>query len=303
VTATSAKGSSVFGPEAVWIGVYDALSAVIASGVSANALWLSGNCVSASLRACPDASIITATEMLNVAQNVCVAVPGTPLIVDCDAGYGDSMAFSHYVAQYCINSGVRGLCVEDKISPKRNSFYRAAQLLVPTDEMVDKLKKAHAVRRTHRESLMLVARCESLVAGQADQVLPRLEAYAATGADAVMLQARAHQEADYARVAARWKQIGSCPLICSPTAFPHLSPRDLWDMGFDAVIHANHLARAAVKAMQTALPALMLRKGNQLELEQQMVSLDLLAGVMREQSQLEGLRAEPGDHAGGGRNA
>lgn len=239
----------MWGPDAIWIGVYDALSARLAHRTGARGLWLSSYCVSAALKSRPDAEHVTATEVLGVARSIGMAVPGAGLVVDCDTGFGDADVFAEVVHAFAATTATAAITIEDKQHPKRNSFYRPElQVLEDADAFAAKVAAGVRARRRYGPHLKIIARTEALVAGRsAAEAVRRLETYHRAGADAVLVQAR--DRVDVLTETARlWSASNpGCPLVCAPTAFPDLRPRDLWEAGFQVVIQANQMLRAAVQ--------------------------------------------------------
>jgi len=68
-------------------GVFDALSAKIASRAGFEVIFITGYSLSATLLGEPDFGLLTQTEVVNAAQRIC-SVVDTPVIVDADTGYG-----------------------------------------------------------------------------------------------------------------------------------------------------------------------------------------------------------------------
>ncbi|WP_051707236.1 MULTISPECIES: isocitrate lyase/phosphoenolpyruvate mutase family protein [unclassified Streptomyces] len=243
--------------EKLWIGVYDALTArLVGEGARAcefgsiGGLWVSSYCVSATMRACPDASIVSSAEMVAIGRRIDLAARGLPVVLDCDSGYGDDIVLRHVVEEVCRTSGIAGICVEDKVFPKRNSFYSAQeQRLEEISVFADKIRAADAARRATRPDLAVIARTEALVAGQGvPAALERMRAFTEAGADALMVQGTGPLE-DLFEVARRWKSESSVPLIGAPTLYPDQSPRAFWKEGFDVYIYANQLMRAVGPVM------------------------------------------------------
>jgi 2-methylisocitrate lyase-like PEP mutase family enzyme len=69
-----------------------------------------------------------------------------------------------------------------------------------------------------------------------------------------MVQARG-EVSQLLEVAERWDD-RTVPLICSPSGFPEYPASYFWSAGFDVVIHANQMLRAAVQAQQQLLATL-----------------------------------------------
>src|SRR6185295_19743912 len=79
------------------IGAHNALGARMAERAGFDGVWSSSFEISASY-AVPDASILTRSEHLAVAQRMCMVVDA-PVIADCDTGYGEAFQFAHAVRE------------------------------------------------------------------------------------------------------------------------------------------------------------------------------------------------------------
>lgn len=254
----------MLGPRVLWYGVYDALSARVvydfqrSSGAEHIAgVWLSSFCVSASLKACPDASLVSWSEMLELARRVDAASGALPVVLDCDCGYGDSTVFAYFVEELCRTSDIAGICVEDKVFPKRNSFYDGfTQVLQHVDEFTAKVTAAKNTARRIGHPLKVVARTEALVAGcGVDEAVERLRLFAKAGADGLMVQSTGPLD-ELMAVAQAWSRDPILPLVVVPTAYPELAPVDFWDGGWSVFVYANQLLRRAGAVQEASLRVL-----------------------------------------------
>ena len=100
-------------------GAFDAMSAKLVEIQKFDAVWAGSFAISAT-HALPDASILTMTEFLHVAQNMAETC-NIPVIADCDTGFGGPGNVSHLVKKY-EKAGVAGISIEDKTFPKENSL-------------------------------------------------------------------------------------------------------------------------------------------------------------------------------------
>src|SRR5438046_8136808 len=107
------------GRPAVLAGAHDALSARLVEEAGFDGVWASGFEISAS-RGVPDASLITMSDMLEVAGHMNGAV-AVPIVADCDGGFGNAINVIHMVRAY-EQAGIAALCIEDSVFPKRCSF-------------------------------------------------------------------------------------------------------------------------------------------------------------------------------------
>ncbi|HEX7126772.1 MAG TPA: isocitrate lyase/phosphoenolpyruvate mutase family protein [Thermodesulfobacteriota bacterium] len=237
---------------AIAIGAHDALSARLAEEAGFPVVWASSFTVAAAQRAMPDMNLLTMTENLDAARYMNDAV-GVPVIADCDNGYGNALNVIRTVEEY-ERAGIAGISVEDNVFPKRSSLYtNIRRELAPAEEHVGKIRAAKRAQRN--PDFVVIARTEALIAGYGvPEALARARAYAQAGADMILLHHKgptADEVFDFMR---RWDL--ATPIVVVPTLYPSVRVQDLEAAGVKLVIVANHLLRAAVKAMREALSAL-----------------------------------------------
>lgn len=155
------------------VGAHNGLTARLAERAGFEAVWASGFEISASY-ALPDASILTMTQLLEAADAMNAATL-LPVIADCDTGFGGPLHVAHTVRSY-ERRGIAGICIEDKLFPKLNSFAACAQELVPIEEFGRKVTAGKVAQTT--DEFLLIARTEALVVGLSlDEALSRADAY------------------------------------------------------------------------------------------------------------------------------
>src|SRR5438045_9625029 len=88
-------------------GVYDCLSAKIASRAGFEVIFITGYSVSATYLGEPDFGLLTQTELLSAAERICAVTP-FPVIVDADTGYGNAVNVIRTVRQL-IRGGHTGM--------------------------------------------------------------------------------------------------------------------------------------------------------------------------------------------------
>jgi phosphoenolpyruvate phosphomutase len=249
-------------------GAHDALSAKLAEEAGFDAVWASGFGISA-VQAVPDANILTLTETLDAVRRMADAVE-IPVIADCDNGYGNAINVMRTVAEF-ERAGAAGICIEDNEFPKRCSFYAGVRRdLVPTEEHARKIEAAVAARRNR--GFAVIARTEALICGLGlDEALTRATAYAAAGADAVLVHSKQKDFAELARFAALWKE--RAPLVAVPTTYPDVSLQELLGAGFRMAIFANQALRGAIVAMRDVLRR-MRETGKVASVEERIVPLE-----------------------------
>jgi phosphoenolpyruvate phosphomutase len=226
------------------VGVYDALSARLAEQAGAAALWASGLCIATTL-GMSDGELATYDVVVRQLWNIRNSVT-LPVLADGNAGFGDADVVAHVVRQI-EQIGIDGVCLEDKSYPRRNSFAEKPPEIAPIEEFGLKVDAAVMARRS--KDFLVVARIEGLVAGQTiDEVLTRAEVYVSAGADAILIHSKSSSADEVIEFAGRWD--GRAPLIVIPTTYPALSLQTAHDAGISAVIYANQLMRASMRAMR-----------------------------------------------------
>lgn len=261
------------GPEIVrLIGAHDALGAKMAERAGFDGVWASGFEIATSY-AVPDASIVTLTEHLAAARAMSQAA-GLPVVADCDTGYGEALQFSWAVRQFEA-AGVAGVCIEDKLFPKINSFAQGSQELLPVDAFIAKLQAGQAARRD--PDFVIIARVEALIAGCGlAETLQRARAYADAGADAVLVHSKAADVSEIAAVTHLWDR--PVPLVAVPTTYYRVTAQELAALGIKVVIYANHGLRAALRAMEETY-AEILRSGSTAAVEGRLWPMKRVLGL------------------------
>lgn len=240
------------GRPVVAIGVHDAMSAKLVASYGFDAVWVSGLGVSTMAHAIPDLNLITMTEAVDAAVRADRAST-LPVIADCDNGFGGLSNVVRTVHEY-ERGGIAAICIEDNVFPKRNSLYTGASKrdLIPVEEQARRIRAAKQAQET--PDFTFIARIESFIAGHGlEDACGRAEAYAAAGADAILIHSRDKSLAEIESFLERYREIASVPLVAVPTLYPTFTADELHAKGFTVVILANQLMRASVQAMEETL--------------------------------------------------
>lgn len=226
---------------------HSAVSARIAAEAGATGLWASSLTLSC-LLGLRDTSEMTMTQALEILEAITSTVD-IPVLFDGDTGYGHLTHFQQLV-EHLIRRKVGGVCIEDKIFPKRNSFIDSeGQELAPIEEFCAKIRAGKDAQTD--PDFVIVARTEALITGMdMETALHRSHCYADAGADAILIHSKAKTFAQVKEFAHRWN--ARLPLICVPTTYPDTAPEEFQQAGISVVIWANHMLRASVSAMKSA---------------------------------------------------
>jgi phosphoenolpyruvate phosphomutase len=224
---------------------HSGLSARIVEEAGFDGIWASGLTISASLgvRDCNEASW---TQTLDCIEFMADAT-SVPILVDGDTGYGNFNNARRLVAKL-EQRGVAGVCLEDKLFPKTNSFINGVgQPLADIDEFCGRLKAARDTVRD--DSFVIVARTEAFVAGRGlAEALRRADAYYRAGADAIVIHSARTDASEVLEFKRAWRD--TLPVIAIPTKY-HETPTEVFRAHrFSVLIWANHLLRSSVAAMQ-----------------------------------------------------
>ena len=221
-------------------------------------LWESSLTDSAS-KGLPDASIVGNDSRVHTINEI-LTVTSKPLIVDGDTG-GEPAQFE-YLVRTLERLGVSAVIIEDKVYPKRNSLDAAAnQDLEDPWAFAEKIQAGKEIATT--DDFMIISRLESLISGAGvDDALSRAEQYIKAGTDGIMIHSNKSDPAEIFAFTdaypALCQRAGRRPLLVSvPTTYNTISDDELIARGFNIIIHANHMLRAAHKAMSEVAAAIL----------------------------------------------
>jgi phosphoenolpyruvate phosphomutase len=223
---------------------HSGISAKIVEETGFKGIWASGLSISASLgvRDCNEASWTQVLEVVEFMSD-CTRVP---ILVDGDTGYGNFNNARRLVRKL-EQRGVAGVCIEDKLFPKTNSFIGEAQPLADITEFCGKIS---AMKSSQMDpDFQVIARVEALICGWGiDEALRRAEAYQAAGADAILIHSKKSDITDIENFAKHWKN--RHPLVVVPTKYYNTPTEVFRDLGVNLVIWANQNLRASIMAMK-----------------------------------------------------
>jgi methylisocitrate lyase len=225
-------------------GVYDCLSAKIASRAGFDVIFITGYSVSATLLGEPDFGLLTQTDLLAASQRIC-SVTDLPVIVDADTGYGNAINTIR-TAKELIRGGAAGMFLEDQIWPKRCGHMKGKQV-IPLDEYLKKLKAA-VEARGDKDNLYIVARTDARQALGLSEAIKRGQAFKEAGADAVFIEAPQTKE--------EMREIGRNvpgPLVANMIergVTPLMGPEELRDLGFGLIVWPLGPLYASARALQ-----------------------------------------------------
>jgi 2-methylisocitrate lyase-like PEP mutase family enzyme len=228
-------------------GVYDGLSARLAAASGAQALYLTGYGVSASLLAQPDAGFLGRADMVGRIEALRSAVD-VPLIADADTGFGD---VAETVRAY-ESAGAAAIQLEDQRFPKRCG-HTPGREVVALDEAQDRIKAALDARQD--SAFQIIARTDARTSHGLAAAIERAQAFGELGADILFVESPESVE----ELAAIARAIPGAKMLANMVAggrTPLLSPRELEAMGFAVAIYPVMGLAASAAALQAAYAGL-----------------------------------------------
>lgn len=227
---------------------HNGLSAKLAEEAGFEAIWASGLSVSAALGV-RDSNEASWTQVLEVLEFMNDAT-SLPILLDGDTGYGNFNNVRRLV-QKLEQRGIAGVCLEDKLFPKTNSFIDGErQALAEVDEFCGKIRAAKDTQRD--PDFVVVARTEAFIAGWGlQEALLRATAYADAGADVILCHSKRKDSQDIMSFMAQWDS--AVPVVIVPTKYPSEPLQSFVDHGISNFIFANHSLRTVITALQRNL--------------------------------------------------
>ncbi|MCK5057874.1 MAG: phosphoenolpyruvate mutase [Candidatus Aminicenantes bacterium] len=224
---------------------HNGLSAKIVEETGFKGIWASGLSISAALGV-RDNNEASWTQVLEVCEFMSDAT-SIPILLDGDTGFGNFNSFRRLVAKLGQRN-IAGVCIEDKIFPKTNSFIGGEkQPLANIDEFSGKIKAGKDLQQD--PDFVIVARVEALIAGWGlDEAIKRANAYANAGADAILIHSKIVSFDEVELFLKHWDN--KKPVVIVPTMYYQTPTQKFRDYGVSLVIWANHTLRAAITNMQ-----------------------------------------------------
>jgi phosphoenolpyruvate phosphomutase len=224
---------------------HNGLSARIVEESGFKGIWASGLALSAQ-HAVRDNNELSWTQVVEQLEFM-TDVTRIPILLDGDTGYGDFNNMRRLVRKLG-QIGVAGVCIEDKLFPKTNSFIQGeAQPLENIQTFCGKIQAGKDSQTD--DDFSIVARVEAFIAGWGlDEALKRAGAYHAAGADAILIHSKHSQPDEVLKFANEWAN--RSPLVLVPTKYYATSTEVFEQAGISLVIWANHMIRTCISAMQ-----------------------------------------------------
>ncbi len=211
-------------------GIYDTLSAKIAEKVGFPMAFVSGYSLAASTIGEPDFGLLTQTEVVDRARQICASV-NIPVIVDADTGYGNPLNVYRTVKDL-IAAGAAGCFLEDQVWPKKCGHMRNKKV-IEREQYLQKIRAAVEARGD--ADFFIVARTDAEAVLGLDEAITRVEEARKLGADASFVEAPGSLD--------QLKEIGKRvpkPMVANMIEggkTPVLPKQELADMGFQLILY------------------------------------------------------------------
>ncbi len=210
-------------------------------------MWLSSLTHSAS-KGKPDIQYIDMTTISQTLSEI-FDVTTKPMIVDGDNG--GIVEHFKFMIKNLERMGVSAVVIEDKIGNKRNSLFEdtSNQLQDTIEDFSYKISQGKKVLVT--KDFMIIARIESFILNNGlDDAVKRAKAYIDAGADGLMIHSKSDQPDEISSFCKEYKKFNKrVPLIAVPSTYNHTTEGELYNLGVDVVIYANHLLRSSYPSM------------------------------------------------------
>ncbi len=174
------------GPLIVAPGIYDAYGARLTEMAGFEAVYMTGNGVSASLLGRADVGLIDLTLFAQHAHRAAAAVE-IALICDADTGYGNAVNVRRTVEEFEAG-GVAAIHLEDQVMPKKCGHIPGVRPVVSLLEHARKIEAAVAARRD--PDFLIIARTDAAGAEGLDAAIARVIAYRKAGADVIFVETK-----------------------------------------------------------------------------------------------------------------
>ncbi len=223
------------------VGTINAYTAMMATQVGHQALYLSGGGVANASFGLPDLGMTSLDNVLEDASRITDAVD-TPLLVDIDTGFGGAFNIAQTVKKM-QKAGVAAVHIEDQVAQKRCG-HRPNKEIVSINEMVDRLKAALDAKID--DNFVVMARTDALSVEGLDAAVERAVAFEAAGADMIFAEALTDIE-----MYRKFTDVLSIPVLANMTEFGQTelySTDQLAAVGVDMVLYPLSAFRAMNQA-------------------------------------------------------
>jgi len=235
---TLQKGGTIVAP-----GAYDAITARLMRYLGFKALYIPGSQTGMVLGTTEP--LTSLTEMAMVGERVAEGVNDElPVILDAGAGFGDPVHVVHTV-EVLEDAGLTAIHIEDQFFPKRVSYHRGLEHVVPVDVYQQRIEYAVKARRS--KDFLIIGRNDGYRAvegGTREHAVKRAEAAREAGADIIMIMGmREKEDFEYFR-----KEIKDIPMLAMAGNGP-FGVNEFRDMGYQVIIYPQTTIQTSLRSV------------------------------------------------------
>jgi carboxyvinyl-carboxyphosphonate phosphorylmutase len=230
-------------------GAWDGLSALLIEQAGFQGVYMTGGGIARS-HGVPDIGLISMSEQVERVRMICQAV-SVPVLADADTGYGNALNLMRTVREMEA-AGAAGVHIEDQVTPKRCGHYEGKEV-VSRREFVHKIEAACGAR--HDDDFVIVARTDARAVCGLDEAIQRGKECYQAGADVIFVEAPQTVE-EVQRIAEAIDAPLLLNMVTKGGKTPFMPTEELERLGYDIVIFASEVQRAAIFAMQRLLRVL-----------------------------------------------
>lgn len=239
-------------------------------------MW-SSSLTDSAVRGKPDNQSVDYSTRIN-ALNEILDVTNKPIIFDGDNG--GRLEHLPFLVRSLERSGVSAIVLEDKIGLKKNSLFKN-QKGVSQDSIKDFCKKIKTCNTSKiSKDFFVVARIESLILGKTvNEALKRAFAYTKAGANAILIHSKENNPKKIFKFSKLYRKKYSLPLVAVPSTYSNTKERELIKNGFNIVIYANHMLRAAYPAMNMIAKSILIN-GRSSQIEKKIIPIKEIISLL-----------------------
>ena len=229
----------------------------------------------------PDIEALDINIRLNNINNI-FDVTTKPLIMDADTG-GKIEHFELNVRSM-ERLGISAVIIEDKKGLKKNSLFgnEVKQEQESKENFTKKIKAG--INSRINDNFMIIARIESLILEKGiEDAIDRSKAYIDGGVDGIMIHSKKDKPNEIFEFSKIFRENHKfIPLVSVPSTYNSVKEDELIKHGFNIVIYANQMLRAAYPAMYKVAESI-LKNGRSLEADKELIKikniLELIPGT------------------------
>jgi methylisocitrate lyase len=194
--------------------------------------------------------LTTLSQMAEVGETVAKGVRGDlPVILDAGAGFGDPVHVVNAVETF-EDAGITAIHIEDQFFPKRVSYHRGLEHVVPLDVYQQRLEYALKARRSR--DFLIIGRNDGFRAapdpwvpngGSREEAVKRAHAALEVGVDVIMIIVREREDFEYFR-----RQVKDVPMVAL-MGNPALGVPDFQSLGYQIVIFPGATIQSALRGI------------------------------------------------------